>query len=103
MRRRVLDDVADLEPQPLRVPYRATRHLDLAVVEVDPEDAAGFGRLAQQAGEEPLPPPEVDDESLPRNEPLHQGEVRQKSAAMHENARAERRRAVAVGRAGECR
>ena len=101
MRRLVLDDVADLEPQPLRVPNRTARDLDLAVVQVDPEDATGFGSLAQQTREEPVATPEVDDESLPRNEPLHEGQVGQKGASVHEQARTERRRAIAVDRSVE--
>src|SRR5438270_835740 len=69
MKQWVLDDVADFEPQPLRVPHGATRHLDLALVEVNPEDAAGFGRLPQQAGETPVPAPDVEYASVPRTGP----------------------------------
>src|SRR5205085_1131186 len=86
----------DLEPQPLGVPNRTACHLDLAVVQVDPEDATGFGSLAQQTREESVTTAEVDDEPLPRNEPLDKRQVGEKRASVHEQARTERRRAIAV-------
>src|SRR5688572_13039357 len=46
---------------------------------------------------------EVDDESLPRNEPLDEGQVGEKCAPVHEKTRSERRRAVAVYRPVERR
>src|SRR5207237_7544431 len=55
----ILDDVADLEPEPPRVADGGASDLDLALVEVDPEHASLFGGLTQQAWEETVARAEV--------------------------------------------
>src|SRR5204862_210122 len=59
---RCRNDVADLEAQPLRVADRSAGDLDLPCVEIHAEHPARRRRLAQQAGEQPVPAAEVHDE-----------------------------------------
>src|SRR5947208_2723908 len=93
---RLRDDVADLEAKPLCVLDRDAADGDLLGIEVDPEDPAGVGGLAEQTGEKAVAAAQVDDEPLTRYEALDEGEIRQEGSAVHEEPVHDRRRAVAV-------